>query len=64
MSEIIKFQYIEGKNKWVLKQDSYTRKWILYKNGTKIKTSQDWEVVAKEIPCYVEKTGRGNKSYE
>lgn len=53
--EIIKLQYIEGKDNWTLKQDSYTQKWILYKNGTKIKTSQDWGVVAKEIPCYVEK---------
>lgn len=50
MSEIIKFQYIDGKNKWVLKQDSYTRKWVLYLNNKKIKTSQKWEEVAKEIP--------------
>ena len=56
MSEIIKFQYIEGKNKWILKQDSYTQKWILYKNDKKLKTSQDWIDVAKEIPDYAEKT--------
>ena len=52
MAEITKFQYIEGKDNWTLKQDSYNQKWILYKNNKKIKTSQEWGNVAKEMPCY------------
>jgi len=52
MAEIIKFQYIDGKNKWVVKQDSNTQKWISYKNNKRIKSSQHWINVVKEIPGY------------
>jgi hypothetical protein len=55
MAEITMETYNDGKNIWTFKQDSYTKKWILYKDGKKIKTSQKWEETAKEVPEYAKK---------
>ena len=52
MAEMCKMEYTEGKDVWTVKQDSNNLKWVLYKNKKKIKTSQDWNKIAVEIPCY------------
>jgi len=41
--------FYDGKNTWMFKQDSYTRKWTLYKDNKELKSHQEWEEVAKYV---------------
>jgi len=49
---------IDGKNEWTIKQDTKNGRWVLYKNGKKIKTSVHYETVCKLMPDYKDVYGR------
>lgn len=52
--EIQKAQIFDGKDTYLIKQDSFDNRWIVYKNDNKkpLKQSKYFSEIAKVIPFY------------